>query len=154
MENDTTLAHNFLFMEITISTKNLLDDLGGQFLGECNTTDPIPPKGQLIQFLNEAYASLTTLLYRFLIPNDETKADDSLVIDEAYYFNLALTPRRGNGKMSQIADVLHSYLINAALGKYYLVNNLVELSNKRNTMAGNDLQTLNGLLRSKYPPSL
>lgn len=141
-------------MEITIITKNLLDDLGGQFLGECKTLDLIPPKGQIIQFVNEAYASLTTLLYRFLTPNDDTKADDSLVIDEAYYFNLALTPRRGNGKMSQIADVLHSYLINAALGKYYLVNNLVELSNKRNTMAANDLQVLNGLLRSKYPPSL
>lgn len=154
MENDTTLAHNYFIMEITISTKNLLDDLGGQFLGECQTLEPIPPKGQLIQFVNEAYASLTTLLYRFLIPNDDAKADDSLVIDEAYYFNLALTPRRGHGKMSQIADAIHSYLINASLGKYYLVNNLAELSNKRNAMAGNDIQTLNGLLRSKYPPSL
>ncbi len=141
-------------MEITISAKNLFDDLGGQYLEESKTLDPLPPKGQLMQFVNEAYASLTALLYRFLTPNDETRADDSLLIEEAYYFNLALTSRRGNGKMSQIADAIHSYMINAALGKYYLVNNLVELSNKRNTMAANDLQVLNGLLRSKYPPSL
>ena len=43
-------------MDIIITTQNVINDIGSKFLMELQPTDPIPPKGTLIQCLNEANA--------------------------------------------------------------------------------------------------
>ena len=45
-------------MDIIITTQNVINDIGSKFLMELQPTDPIPPKGTLIQCLNEANARL------------------------------------------------------------------------------------------------
>lgn len=142
-------------MEINIRLNNLIEDIGGQFMMESGSDKPLPPKGVLVQFLNEVYAGLAIPLARYFSTKEESQiTSDSNLSNGCYGFDLVLTNRRVKGKTAALTDTLHSYMVNAGLSKVYAVANLVELSNKRSALATSDLQNLIQLLNTKCPPEL
>lgn len=141
-------------MKLAIRLTNLIDDISGQFMVECGSEKPLPPKGLLIQFLNESYARLKSLLSRYMVTSDEREVSDGNLSNGCYGFELMISSRRAKGKATSIADVLHSYMVNASLAKIYSVSNLTELSNKRTLLQNNDVIALQELLHTKCPPEL
>ena len=60
-------------MELNIRLEQLIEDIGGQFMMESGSDKPLPPKGVLIQFLNEAYAGLAIPLARYSSIKEESR---------------------------------------------------------------------------------
>lgn len=142
-------------MELNIRLEQLIEDIGGQFMMESGSDKPLPPKGVLIQFLNEAYAGLAIPLARYSSIKEESRlTSDGNLSNGCYGFELVLTNRRIKGKTMALTDTLHSYMVNAGLSKVYAIANLVDLSNKRSSLANSDMQKILQLLNTKCPPEL
>lgn len=139
-------------MTISLITQNLIDDIGAKFLMETNGTDPIPPKGVTIQRLNESCADLIQICGRFIEDDWQDIASDSLHKDDAIVFNLIMSRRRSAGKTQAIADLMHAYLVNAALSKIYTSMMLADLSTIRSNEATANAQGITLLFHTKTPP--
>lgn len=140
-------------MVLTISTKNIIDDVGAHFLLELKSNDPIPPKGILLQSLREACARLRPVFGRFLEPGYEDTASDDLGIPQSYItFSLRFSPRRAAGKVQAMTDLVHSFLVNSVLTKCYSEMSLMDLAAKHETQSVSDAQALSLMINSKMPP--
>ncbi len=139
-------------MEIIISTQNVINDIGSKFLQELQSVDPIPPKGTLIQSLNEANGRLATILGRYLEADFRDSADDSLAAGETLTYRLILSPRKAAGKAQPFADLIHSYLVNSVLTKCYTTMGQSELAAKHENQTVSDAQVISQLLHTKQPP--
>ena len=140
-------------MVITINTQNIIDDISAEFLMELGSTDAIPPKGKLIQSLNESNARLKVILNRYLDYSDVNQtAEDSLGVEEEFVYNLWLSTRKGTNKAQSLADAVHAFLVNVTLTKAYSTMMMPELAKKHDEQAVADATLLNTLLNSKLPP--
>lgn len=139
-------------MDIIINTENIFNDVGSKFLQELQTTDPIPPRGTMIQNLNEANARLVLIIGRYLDPGCQWEADDSLATGERFLYHFLLTTRRGASKTQALADIIHSYLVNATLTKCYSIMNLKDLAATHDSQVSADAEVISQLLNSKLPP--
>lgn len=139
-------------MEIYIYKENVIGDLSAKYLQDLGTTDPIPARGLLTQAMNEVFVSLKAMCSRFLNPTYDTNADDSLASTDAFVLDFVMGERRMANKAQSLADAMHSYMVNATLGKVYLDANNSDLSQKRATLAQGDGQLILSLLNSKIPP--
>lgn len=124
---------------------------------ELQDKHPIPPRGVLIQSLNEANGRIRTVLGRYMTmpagTNNERDqlADNSLRESAEYVYTLRLSPRKGNGKAQAITDLLHSYMVNAALTRIFSSVN-VDLSARHEAQTAADVQSITSLLHQKLPP--
>lgn len=141
-------------MDITISTQNVFDDIGSKFLQELQSVDPIPPKGTLLQSLNEANGRLVTILCRYLEADFRESADDSLTAGDNLTYRLVLSPRKAAGKTQPLADLIHSYLVNSVLTKSYTTMGQAELAAKHENQTVSDAQVISQLLHTKLPPAV
>lgn len=141
-------------MDVVLYISNLSEDIGAKFLQEMGTKEPIPPKGTLIQGLNEANARLTAILGRFIELNYQEYADDSLAIGDRYVYKLILSSRRASGKIQPIADLMHSFLVNSVLSKVYAVSSHTEVAQLHEQMSIADAKAITQMLHSKIPPML
>lgn len=139
-------------MEILINTQNVINDIGSKFLMELQSADPIPPKGTLIQSLNEANARLTAIIGRYLEVGYNESADDRLAIAEDIEYRFLLSPRRAANKIQPMTDLIHSYLVNSAMAKVYSTMGQSELATKHENQTVSDAQVINQLLHSKTAP--
>ena len=139
-------------MEIRVYKENVIGDLSAKFLQDLGTTDPVPPRGMLLQAMNEVLVSLRLMCSRFLRPSYDLVADDSLSSADAFVFSFTMGARRMAGKAQSLADAIHSYLVNATLGKVYADSNNTDMAQKRATLAQGDGQLILSLLNSKIPP--
>ena len=140
-------------MDVVLYISNLSEDIGAKFLQEMGTKEPIPPKGTLIQGLNEANARLTAVLGRFIELNYQEYADDSLAIGDRYVYKLLLSSRRASGKVQSIADLMHSFL-NSVLSKVYTISSHTEVAQLHEQMSIADAKAITQMLHSKIPPTL
>lgn len=139
-------------MEIYINTQNILDDIGGTYLMETGDSNPIPPKGVLVQRLNEAATRLVTLLSRHMTIDLRRSADDELHQPETFVFILTLSTRKASGKAQPITDQIHSFLVNATLSKVCANMGLKEVSANHEAMATADAEIISALVHTKLPP--
>lgn len=141
-------------MDIIINTQNIVDDIGGRFLMELKSADPIPPKGVVIQELNQANARLTAILGRFLEPCCLQCADDSLAIGDTLVYKLILSSRKSANKVQPMTDLIHSFLVNSVLAKSYSTMGQAELASLHEANSVSDAQVISQLLHSKTPPAI
>lgn len=141
-------------MDIIITTQNVINDIGSRFLMELQPTDPIPPKGTLIQNLNEANARLHAIMGRYVEPSFQESADDSLAIGDNIVYKLLLSTRKASGKIQPLTDLIHSYLVNSALAKSYSTIGQADLAAKHEAQTVSDAEVIGQLLHSKLPPIL
>lgn len=139
-------------MEIKINTSNIIADVGSRFLQELKSSDPIPPKGTLIQSLNESRGRLAVIVSRWLDADYKESANDNLSEATEIVYDLRLTVRRSGAKAQAIADLMHSYLVNATLAKCYYIMAQGELAKLHNDQSIADAQAINQLINSKIPP--
>lgn len=140
-------------MEIYINIENLIMDIGSKFMMELPSTDPVPPRGTVVQSINEANARLKAVIGRYLeLAPYQEGADDSLGHSDLMTYNLVLSTRKGSGKARPLADLFHSYLVNSALTKILSSMGQDELSGKHDAQAVSDATAINKLLKSKIPP--
>lgn len=139
-------------MDIIINTQNVINDIGGKFLMELQSADPIPPKGTLIQCFNEAHARLTAILGRFIEPSYIEMADDSLAIGDNVVYKMNLSSRRAANKLQPLTDLFHSYMVNSVLAKSYSTMGQADLAAKHEAQTVSDAQVISQLLNSKIPP--
>ena len=144
----------FDYMDIVLNISNLTGDIGAKYLQEMGDADPIPPKGTLIQSLNEANARLTAILGRFVELTYQEYADDSLAVGDCYVYKLLLSSRRASGKIQAITDLMHSYLVNAVLSKIYAISGHTEVAEMHEKMSVSDAGVITQMLHSKIPPML
>lgn len=138
-------------MDITLKQQLLVQDIGARYLMETGTSEPIPPKGILVQCVDEACAKLTALCGRFLEPAVELNSDDKMGMGDAYIFRFDMSERRAANKARSLAMLMHSYVVNAALVKVLATANTA-LAQTHDTQAAADAQNIEQLLRSKLPP--
>lgn len=139
-------------MEIVINIQNVINDLGAEFLMESGSTDPIPPKGKLLQSLNEINGRLTLILGRYLGCFRECLTEDSMGVNEAYVYDMLFTQRRAANKMQPLTDQIHSFLVEATLAKTYSDMGLSELATKHDGQAKSVGEVIRQLINSKIPP--
>ena len=141
-------------MDIIITTQNVINDIGSKFLLELQPTDPIPPKGTLVQCLNEANARLSAIMGRYAEPSFQDSADDSLAIGDNIVYKLLLSTRKASGKIQPLTDLIHSYLVNSVLTKSYSTMGQADLAAKHEAQTVSDAEVIGQLLHSKLPPVL
>lgn len=121
-------------------------------MSESQALDSMPPKGMIIQSLNEAHGRLVSILGRFLDPSFNDSASDSLSAEESYVYELRLSLRKSSNKAKPMADLIHSYMVNSALTKLYSSMSQAELAGKHDAQATSDAQVIDQMLHSKLPP--
>lgn len=142
-------------MEIFLNIKSLVDDIGSKFMMETGSVDALPPRGTVIQSINESNARLTALCGRFLNFMYDEIADDELgIIDASIRYEFVLSPRKAVGKARPLADSLHSYIVNASLCKILSSMSLADLASKHEAQSVADSNVITQLLKSKIPPML
>lgn len=130
----------------------MIDDIGSKFLQELGSTDPIPPRGTLVQNLNESNGRLKSILGRFLKAELAEYADDSLAMGDNFIYTLLISSRKAANKAQPLADIIHSYLVNSVLTKSYSTMGQAELAAKHEAQTVSDAQVINKLLHTKLPP--
>ncbi len=138
-------------MDITLKQQLLVQDIGAKYLMETNSSEPIPPKGLLVQCIDEACARIVTFCGRFLEPAVEQNSDDKMGMGNVYVFRFDMSERRAANKARTMAMLMHSYVVNASLAKIFASLNTT-LANIHDTQSVADAQSINQLLRSKLPP--
>ena len=93
-------------MDIIINTQNVINDIGSKFLQELQSADSIPPKGTLVQSLNEANARLTAIMGRYAEPSFQEYADDSLAVGDNIVYKLLLSAGKASGKIQPLTDLI------------------------------------------------
>lgn len=139
-------------MEVIIKTENVINDIGGTFLQELQSEDPIPPKGKLVQSLNEADARLRAIVGRRLEIDFRDSADDSLAINDSIVYNFLVSTRRSVNKAEPLAALIHSYLVNSVLAKTYSTMGQADLAALHEAQSVSDAQVISQLINSKIPP--
>lgn len=139
-------------MEVIIKTENVINDIGGTFLQELQTEDPIPPKGKLVQSLNEADARLRAIVGRRLEIDFRDSADDTLAINDSFVYNFLVSTRRSVNKVEPLATLIHSYLVNSVLAKTYSTMRQADLAAQHEAQSVSDAQVISQLINSKIPP--
>lgn len=140
-------------MDITLKQQLLIQNIGAKYLMETGSNEPIPPKGILVQSVDEACAKLTALCGRFLKPSASKNADDTLGVGDEYVFHFDMSERRAANKSDALAMLMHSYIVNAALAKLLATTAaLANTAQVHDSQALADAQSIDQLLRSKLPP--
>lgn len=139
-------------MVIYINISNVVDDAGAVYLMESGSSDPIPPKGKLIQSLNEANGRLMLMLERFLSTGCQPSAEDSQGVCETLRYELRFSPRRAAGKAQSLADQMHAFLVEATLAKCYASMGLAEQAARHDAQAVSAAEVIRQLIHSKIPP--
>lgn len=139
-------------MEVIIKTENVINDIGGTFLQELQTEDPIPPKGKLVQSLNEADARLRAIVGRRLEIDFRDSADNSLAINDSIVYKFLVSTRRSANKAEPLAALIHSYLVNSVLAKTYSTMGQADLAALHEAQSVSDAQVISQLINSKIPP--
>lgn len=139
-------------MEITLHTKNLIDNIGALFVKESGSNDPLPPEGLLIQYLNEANARLRTIFGRFMEAFFQEHPDNSLGMGDAFVYRLVLSSRREANKGQALTDLAHEYLVHSALAKVYTSMSDAQRASLHEGMAVSAGQSIDQNLHSKLPP--
>lgn len=138
-------------MTISLSIENIINDISGRYLMQKQGTDTMPPKGVLTQSIAEANAKLVVLVSKYIQPSLNEYASDNLVAMDLVY-DLVMTQRRAMNKIQALTDLMHSFLVNAALAKIYSNEAQQELSKNANEQAVSDANNITYLLNTKYAP--
>lgn len=141
-------------MDITLYTQSLIDAIGAKYMMEQESSDAIPPMGEMVQTINESNGKLINLISRYLVSSYPTGSDNLMVETDQYCYTLELSPRRAAGKTQAFADAMHSYLVNEVLAKVYSTEAKLDLSKKHSDQASVDASLILQLLHTKQPPIL
>lgn len=139
-------------MEISLHVQSILSDIEGKMLQEGVNVDALPPKGTVVQSLNEANALLMSAIGRFVEPVYAEGADDSLGVSDRFVYRLILSPRRSVGKTQALTDFFHLFLVETVIAKCYTNSGAGDLAAKHNNDATAAVQSIVQLLHSKIPP--
>lgn len=139
---------------ISISVDTLVDEIGAVFLMESASSNPIPPKGILQQYMNEANARLLILLGKYVAPISESDASNELRVSSSYDYEIIMSPRKVANKLQPLADLMNAYLRNDALAALYADAQLPELSKKHTDQATANAQSIDILIHTKIPPMI
>ena len=92
--------------------------------------------------------------WRYLRPEYTESTDDVVVSPDEYRIELVLSERRALGKAEPLAKVMHSFVVDYALSKFYSDVAQQELSNKHSLLAEDDGREIDELLYTKVPPRI
>lgn len=140
-------------LKINLKVQNIVDDCGARWLSEIGSTDPLPPKGMLLQSIAEARARLVILCNRFLLPDGSRFSNDELYKAENIVLLFDIGERRAANKAQSLGALLHSYLVNAALTKVFSSTLQADIAAKHDEQAKADASAIDQLLRSKVSPA-
>ena len=101
----------------------------------------------------DAFASLTLTCMRFL-RGEVVPMDNEPEVPSFFEIDIIGSERRLGGKMTAIADVMHSMLVNMTLSRFYLGVGQSDLAQVRDSLAAADVNSLKRLIYSKQPPIL
>lgn len=138
-------------MTIVLNTDNIINDIGAKYLSEGGASAR-PPKGLLAQAINESFGRLKLLYGRFLRPGLEDYASDNLSLSHTLTIELDMSSRRASGKAQSLADLSHSFLVNASLSKLYVTSKNPELGEMHDKLSVGDAQAITKLVNSKTAP--
>ena len=102
----------------------------------------------------EATAHLSSELSRFLTHRYYTDSDNIIGLPDAIVFDFAPNERRHINKIPAVADMLHSIIVNMAMGRYYQSVSMADLAKERESRAALDLKTIQTLIYEKLPPPI
>lgn len=148
-------------MKISINYSELLFDITNKNRSEVQFLEPAlryraeigtDKEEEVKRCLLGSLATLTASYSRFFKDYVVVPADNTLLIPEIIEIDLLGSERRLGGKMSAIANGIHSILVNMTLSQYYLSVGQVELSSQRDNITAAEVQVLKKLLYSKTPP--
>lgn len=149
-------------MVITLYTEKVIKDLRTISHREAaSVTDPdaryrieagSEKMEEIKRCVSEAHARLLARCRRWLESNYETYGDNELLIPTAYNLELALSERRAVNNAEVLANLMHTFLVEYALTKFYSIVHQVELSNKHSLLAIEAGNNIDESLYTKRPP--
>lgn len=100
----------------------------------------------------EAVGRLQRRCIPFLTESFIGYRNDDLPLPETFKFEFDFSERRAVGKADALSPVMHSFVVELALSKFYSNVSQVELSNKHSLLAVEAGKELSLLLYHKNPP--
>lgn len=151
-------------MKITLYVNNILYDLKTKNLNETSGIADAEQRyraqagsekdDELKRDILNAAALLSSTMMRFLAHTFSTEADNSAYLGDAIVYDFAPSERRQINRIPAIADLLHSFIVNMALSRFYETVALYDLAKERSRLAGEDMAALQPVMYEKLPPTI
>lgn len=100
----------------------------------------------------EGFAQLSRRCMRFLSESVAVTYDDSEAWPQSYAYVFAFGERRGANKAEPLTGVMHAFVVQYALSKWYSTTSQSEQSNKYSLQAIDSGNQIDELLYHKQPP--
>lgn len=100
----------------------------------------------------EGNASLTNLCSRFLITDNDVEYENQLYPEDAFEYNLTVTDRRLNGKGEALTRLMHAYIVDYALARFYSSMAREDLCKKHSNLCESLGREIHRMLFIKRPP--
>lgn len=149
-------------MTVNIITEELLQDIRMKSHLECETIPDVEERykyeagtekrDEVSRSIIRAVATARGVLVRFLEPDFSDFASNLPEIPEEFCFQFHISERRLAGRTQQIADRLHSYIVDLTLGYYYTSCNKLDFAKTHTDMAAGECMQIESLLYTKLPP--
>lgn len=104
------------------------------------------------QSLQEANASLVGRVRQFLSDSADTAASDDLASVTSYVYSFDITSRRSSNIGAPLANVIHSYLVNRTMQKYYMTSGQPDQAAVRGAEADRSAAEIERILNTKLTP--
>lgn len=159
-------------VSVKLSQEEILFDIMSRSRSECaSISDPEARyaaeagsgrRDLLLRLLADADSEMRVICDRFLtenysrnvtnIPDIDDGMDDGT--DKTMDYVFEFSPRRADGKAVQLKEIMHAYLIDSVLGRFYIASGKPDFAQIHAKMASDGAATLSSLLYTKKEPIL
>lgn len=150
-------------MIVEISVNEVMFDLKNKSHEECTVAFPDAEARYHIEAADhkddeikrcvaEAASMLTNDFTRFIQSFDTQVAEDMAEFGETFVYDFCISERRAMGKAQPLADMIHSYIVQNALAKYYANLQQTDMSKVHDALAITAKAEIERLLYTKTPP--
>lgn len=157
---------------VTLSQEEILFDIMSRSRSECaSISDPearyaaaagSDRRELLLRLLADSDSGMRVICGRFLtedysrnvtnIPDTGEGTDDGT--DKTLNYVFDFSPRRADGKAVQLKELMHSYLVDSVLGRFYIASGKPDFAQNHAKMASDGAAALSSLLYTKKEPIL
>lgn len=117
-----------------------------------NARAGIDKTDEIWQCIRDGFTQLERRCLRFVRETIVLETDDGGSVPESFTYDFIFAERRAANKGTALAEVMHAFVVQHALARFYATVNQVELSNKHGAAADAYGNELDGLLYHKQPP--
>lgn len=105
------------------------------------------------QCINDAASEVRAMLRPLLAEGSGASANDGYDTTASIVYTFSVTARKAPGMASALSTAIHAYIVNSALGKYYVSVAQGDLAEAHRSRLALELATINNIIYRRKSPS-